>query len=225
MQSIAINEIKLNRCILCASSDLQLFTILSDPKNIASILIKHFWFKVIYYTFQINFSLYFQKSNKQTFDAAEQICSKCWQSTEQFHEFYCNIWRLQFEEEIYDVETDLPDLKHESDDQETCYNDNAYAEDYQFPLRDESKMCHTPKPPVRRKFTEFSETDNANIRSFFDMNCKMCDNQFNTFKDAQEHYREAHGRSGFVHCCDKKFRRPCEIKDHIRKHLQPDSFK
>lgn len=97
-------------------------------------------------------------------------------------------------------------LSAKSDDDDTVYNTKT-------------------KPAERRKFTEFSETDNANIRTFFDMNCKMCDCQFSTFKDAQDHYREAHGRSGFVHCCDKKFRRPCEIKDHIRKHLQPDSFK
>lgn len=79
----------------------------------------------------------------------------------------------------------------------------------------------------RRKFTEFSEADNVNIRSLFDMSCKICDHQFHTFKDAQDHYRETHNRSGFVVCssCDKKFRRPCEIKDHVRKHLQPNSFK
>lgn len=79
--------------------------------------------------------------------------------------------------------------------------------------------------PKRRKFTEFSETDNDHIRSFFDMNCKICYHYFSTFKNAQDHYREAHGKNGFLQCCDKKFRRPCEIKDHIRKHLQPESFK
>lgn len=106
------------------------------------------------------------------------------------------------------------------------YDENQGNHGEKFAIKNDDDNNDYNIKPKRRKFTEFSESDNVIIRSFFDMTCKMCDyQQFSTFKDAQDHYREAHGTKGFVHCCDKKFRRPCEIKDHIRKHLRPNSFK
>lgn len=61
----------------------------------------------------------------------------------------------------------------------------------------------------------------------FDMSCDLCENvSFTSIHAAKRHYKECHnGEKGYVKCCSKKLKAPGEIREHIKKHLNPDTFK
>lgn len=61
----------------------------------------------------------------------------------------------------------------------------------------------------------------------FDMTCDRCDRiPFSSFADARRHYRESHNFSnGYIKCCGTKLGSFTQIRDHIKHHWNPESFK
>lgn len=60
----------------------------------------------------------------------------------------------------------------------------------------------------------------------FDMTCEQCDAQFKSFDEARFHYKRFHNEeNGYIKCCGTKFKKTWLIRDHIKTHLNPESFK
>lgn len=63
------------------------------------------------------------------------------------------------------------------------------------------------------------------MADYFDMSCDRCENIFTSLEVAKRHYKECHnGEIGYVKCCRIKHRTPAAVRDHIRGHLNPDTF-
>lgn len=66
------------------------------------------------------------------------------------------------------------------------------------------------------------------IKENFDLKCDhdLCSQTFTTLHDARRHYKEQHNENnGYIKCCNTKLRELSLIRDHIKSHLKPDSFK
>lgn len=64
------------------------------------------------------------------------------------------------------------------------------------------------------------------ISSYIDMQCEKCPHQFSTLLEARSHYRSSHNqRSVLVKCCQRRLSMPGQLRDHIKYHLNPDTFK
>lgn len=64
------------------------------------------------------------------------------------------------------------------------------------------------------------------IAENFDLSCDLCDAEFTSFNDARQHYKASHNEDkGYLKCCGMKYRSFSLIRDHIKKHLNPESFK
>lgn len=61
----------------------------------------------------------------------------------------------------------------------------------------------------------------------FDMTCDNCSCVFESFDEAQSHYANEHTNlSGYIKCCNTKFRLRNEVEDHIKlRHLEYEQFK
>lgn len=70
-----------------------------------------------------------------------------------------------------------------------------------------------------------TEEENKHIRERFPMECEQCDFHFDTFNDAQIHYRTVHKTKGYLRCCDTKFKTRPTVVEHFNRHLNPDEFK
>jgi hypothetical protein len=53
------------------------------------------------------------------------------------------------------------------------------------------------------------------MRKFADMACDLCGEDFTTMADAMGHYRTVHRTTGYLKCCDKKFKKRCRLLDHV----------
>lgn len=81
------------------------------------------------------------------------------------------------------------------------------------------RRLHEKDPYDKELYDQF-------IAENFDMKCDQCDESFNTFDDARRHYKEYHSEAnGWIKCCGKKLRSSLLIRDHIKKHLNPEQFK
>lgn len=81
------------------------------------------------------------------------------------------------------------------------------------------KKSHEKDPYDKELYDQF-------IAENFDMKCDQCDEKFSTFDDARRHYKECHNEEkGWIKCCGKKLRSLLLIRDHIKKHLNPEQFK
>lgn len=81
-----------------------------------------------------------------------------------------------------------------------------------------------------RRHEEKNETEDGQYEKFiaenFDMKCDHCDTVFTAFHDARRHYKEFHDDDkGYIKCCNVKLRELWVIRDHIKSHLNPESFK
>lgn len=81
------------------------------------------------------------------------------------------------------------------------------------------KKMHEKDPYDKKLYDQF-------IAENFDMTCDQCDEKFTTFQDARRHYKDKHNEEqGWIKCCRKKLKSPQHIRDHIKKHLNPETFK
>ncbi|XP_059622649.1 transcription factor grauzone-like [Phlebotomus argentipes] len=65
------------------------------------------------------------------------------------------------------------------------------------------------------------EKVDAEIHTFFKMECVLCQIHFPRFADVQAHFRAAHKRRGYVVCCGKKLNRPMKLYEHMNDHINP----
>lgn len=64
------------------------------------------------------------------------------------------------------------------------------------------------------------------INENFNLKCDHCDTIFSGFYDARRHYKDAHNDdNGYLRCCNLKLNQMILVRDHIRSHLNPESFK
>lgn len=78
------------------------------------------------------------------------------------------------------------------------------------------------KPKSRKAKKRYPYDDDIvdeQIRTFFDMNCDVCDCNFKTFMEAKLHYRKKHKQIGYLICCEEKFIKRFKILDHVALHL------
>lgn len=76
------------------------------------------------------------------------------------------------------------------------------------------------------KRRNFDDEHNDRMLEFFDMKCELCECKFTTLKHAKLHYFDAHKISdGYLKCCNFKFETNRKINDHVRYHLDPESFR
>lgn len=76
------------------------------------------------------------------------------------------------------------------------------------------------------KRRKFDDEHNDRMLEFFDMKCELCECKFTTLKHAKLHYFDAHKISdGYLKCCNFKFETNRKINDHVRYHLDPESFR
>lgn len=81
------------------------------------------------------------------------------------------------------------------------------------------KKSHEKDPFDKELYDQF-------IAENFDMTCDQCNAKFTTFDYARRHYKECHHEDkGWIKCCGKKLRSLLLIRDHIKKHLNPEQFK
>lgn len=81
------------------------------------------------------------------------------------------------------------------------------------------QKVHEKDPPERKVHDQF-------IADNFDMSCDQCEVKFTAFYDARQHYKEKHNEdSGYIKCCGEKLKALVSIRDHINKHLNPETTK
>lgn len=65
----------------------------------------------------------------------------------------------------------------------------------------------------------------ADLRKYSDMKCDLCDIVLTDLQHAKDHYPAKHGIvNGYLRCCDAKLKKPADIIDHLRYHLNPNMF-
>lgn len=84
----------------------------------------------------------------------------------------------------------------------------------------EIKKENPPKKSATKD--ESSDLQDQQIRDFFKMSCDICKINFQTMREAIQHYRQSHNQAGYLMCCDKKFYRRCKALDHIQMHINPN---
>lgn len=85
---------------------------------------------------------------------------------------------------------------------------------------------------LKRKFTvqatmNVLDEDNERLLRYIQMKCDLCndDRMFETFSDIQVHFLDAHNQSGYIICCNRKFRRIGRVLQHCTWHDNPEAFK
>lgn len=78
----------------------------------------------------------------------------------------------------------------------------------------------------RHKKKNQSDEESKFMAENFDMTCDKCSTIFTTLDEARTHYKEFHNDDkGYIKCCGTKLRHTWQIRDHVKSHLNPDSFK
>lgn len=82
----------------------------------------------------------------------------------------------------------------------------------------------TKKRASLKKQAEFEEYFSQH-KHRFDMSCDLCPTVFVSYIDARSHYNGLHNiPKGYVKCCGTKLMFRSQIKDHLKRHLDPDSL-
>lgn len=58
----------------------------------------------------------------------------------------------------------------------------------------------------------------------FDTTCDICSMDLGSLQKAITHYKKCHKKDGYIKCCRLKFKKECQIDDHIKLHIRPDMF-
>ncbi|XP_052859979.1 transcription factor grauzone-like [Anopheles cruzii] len=147
------------------------------------------------------------------------------------------------EECISDAET-VPSIHAHDEDAlhdplNTAQPDRGAVEDLSSATRirstfDASKADkrHKTSPHNCSASTEMSATVNdslkitaADIGNHYSLRCSDCNANFATFGDLQKHCKSLHDTVAFVECCDRKFKRYTNIREHIVYHRDPNAFR
>lgn len=89
-------------------------------------------------------------------------------------------------------------------------------------LRNHIRRHKQLKPEQQSRDDEY----NSFIAENMDMSCDQCSAVFNSFYDAQYHYKESHNENnGYIKCCKLKLKKMWVVKSHIDSHWNPEKFK
>lgn len=71
------------------------------------------------------------------------------------------------------------------------------------------------------------DEDNQRLLKYIQMKCAICSDEriFDSFSDVQVHFLDAHNQSGYIICCNRKFRRIGRVLQHCTWHDNPEAFK
>lgn len=71
------------------------------------------------------------------------------------------------------------------------------------------------------------DEDNKRLLSYVQMKCDVCsDNRvFDSFSEIQTHFMDTHNQTGYIMCCNRKFRRIGRVLQHCTWHDNPEAFK
>ncbi|XP_055531567.1 transcription factor grauzone-like [Wyeomyia smithii] len=183
--------------------------------RVEEVIIKHFWFK--------------EEDTKNL-----RICEECWNKLLAFHLFYCQVEQLfkpqelkiktenrpiSPEPEYHDflVEFDSIDIKREEELQIT---DSALAID------DKTEDSNADSKNTNEESEESSTVtiSNDDILLHCRMICEVCSEEFESFGLLKRHYSRAHNQNGYVRCCNSRFSYLNRLKEHLRVHVNPESF-
>lgn len=81
------------------------------------------------------------------------------------------------------------------------------------------------KKQKRLEEEEQGAKEEALIKEYYKMVCEICSYTFKTFLDVRHHYRRVHSRAGYLTCCNKRIFNRSTVLDHIKVHLDPDTFR
>ena len=74
---------------------------------------------------------------------------------------------------------------------------------------DASRRSHPSKDPEGQ----------AKIRNFMDIKCYVCGTEFESFFKLRKHFKRFHpNNQAYLSCCDRKYKRRCDLLDHIEQH-------
>ncbi|XP_039961835.1 transcription factor grauzone-like [Bactrocera tryoni] len=89
--------------------------------------------------------------------------------------------------------------------------------------------------PTKEKKIESSQTYEEKLKTIQEadkflaentqLNCCICTEQLNDFKELKTHFRQKHQCTGYVICCNLRFNKRTLYVDHIQLHKNPDFFK
>lgn len=71
------------------------------------------------------------------------------------------------------------------------------------------------------------DEDNRRLLSYVQMKCDVCsdDRVFDSFSEIQTHFLDIHNQTGYIMCCNRKFRRIGRVLQHCTWHDNPEAFK
>lgn len=81
------------------------------------------------------------------------------------------------------------------------------------------------KPPTTLEYLTQRDEQDELIRQTVSMDCDICFQTSATFEELLTHYKDVHGNSqGYVKCCEKTFKRRYVLLEHVKLHLNPDTY-
>lgn len=106
-------------------------------------------------------------------------------------------------------------------------NDRENRSDHR--RRRRAATSSTKKYGKRISVTTASVLDENNKRllSYVQMKCDVCsdDRAFESFAEIQTHFLDTHQQTGYIICCNRKFRRIGRVLQHCTWHDNPEAFK
>lgn len=124
------------------------------------------------------------------------------------------------------------DDKDFSNDCDSYYDDNESQSDSNVQKLNDEGVHELLQGLAKETGNDLDTTKNQSdkfdhlISSYIDMQCEKCQYPFSTLLEARSHYRSAHNqRSVLVKCCQRRLSMPVQLRDHIKYHLNPDTFK
>lgn len=100
---------------------------------------------------------------------------------------------------------------------------------------DDKKEKSSPRKASNKKFgkkltvtsVNVLDENNRRLLQYVQMKCDVCsdDRQFDSFADIQTHFIDVHRQSGYIICCNRKFRRIGRVLQHCTWHDNPEAFK
>lgn len=141
---------------------------------------------------------------------------------------------------------DEEDDDADGDDDDNFSSDTSYSESNKKWQKTTGKSAKSKKLPNEKKFggksstkskrpsKKFSVTtvnvldeNNKRLLSYVQMKCDVCsdDRVFDSFSEIQTHFLDIHNQTGYVMCCNRKFRRIGRVLQHCTWHDNPEAFK
>lgn len=145
----------------------------------------------------------------------EEVTPKDEQETNELSEDHF----IVYEEEI--VKQEIHDLNMEvleETEYETEWIDDGKIVEI-GPDTDVEKYVKIKSQPSRRSPLQLDSADDERIRKTANMFCDLCQEPFDSLREAKAHYKSAHAIEGYITCCGRKFRQRCRLVEHVNTHF------